>query len=91
MEKKKRGWIGPIVVGNRLFEKDPEAAYSSAWALSFYLMETKPYDYMSYMRKLRSLPAFKSYSQKDRMADFVNAFGELDRLEGAAQNFFARF
>lgn len=91
LQANRTGWIGPILVGNRLFNKDPELAYSCSWALTFYLMETQPYEYMNYMRKLNRLPAFQSYSQQDRLSHFVTHFGDIARLEGAAKNFFAKF
>lgn len=89
--KKKKGWVGAIVTGNRIFEKAPETAYSCAWALSFYLMETQPYDYVKYMKKLNYLPAFEKYSQEKRLTDFERAFGSTKRLEGSLQNFYAKF
>ena len=86
-----KGWIGDVVVGNRLFEKDPEVSYSSSWALSFYLMETQPRKYVDYMKMLEGLPPFKKYPAEKRVSDFSQAFGDFDRLEGLVRNFFTRF
>lgn len=85
------GWIGPVLLDNRLFGKDPEFSYSAAWALTFYLVETHPHEYISYLKRLAKLPPMEKYSPESRLADFQRAFGDLNRLEGAIQNYLSRF
>ena len=89
-KRKWRNWVGPLVIGDKGYAKDTERFYASAWALSFYLMETKPHDYVNYLKKTAKLPVFKTYTQKQRIADFERAFGSMDRLEGAIKNYFSQ-
>lgn len=85
-----RDWIGPLVLGDREFARDSSQFYSASWALSFFLMEAHPHDYSRYLQRLADLPTFKSYSQEQRLQDFENAFGRIDRLEGSLRNFFSK-
>ncbi len=91
LNKRRSGWVGDLVVGNRLFDKKPGEAYSSAWALTFFLMETKPHAYVSYMKRLNKLKPFQPYSPERRLQDFNTAFGGTSAVEGTIINFFRRF
>jgi hypothetical protein len=51
------------------------AAYSESWALTFYLIETRPADYGKYLQLLLSRPSYSFYKSVDRLQDFKSIFG----------------
>ena len=65
-------------------------AYANSWALSFYLSETRPREFTSYLETLATRPNFKNYSVRDRVADFQQAFGDLEMLEVHFKRFFEK-
>jgi hypothetical protein len=62
------------------FRTDATSAYAEAWALSFYLCETRPREYAAYLAKTASRAPFSSYSAAERMADFQDIFGNEMRM-----------
>ncbi|HID22108.1 MAG TPA: DUF1570 domain-containing protein, partial [Planctomycetaceae bacterium] len=76
---------------DRMFETAVLDAYSQAWALSFYLMETRPRRYMDYLRTIACRDPLQRYSSEERLRDFQKAFGgNLDRLEAEFLRFMDR-
>ena len=60
----------------------PLDAYAEAWALSFFLLETRPRQYFELVRKTAALPAFELYRSPERLEDFKDVFGaDLALLE----------
>lgn len=57
------------------FESAPLDAYSEAWALSFYLIETRRADYAKYLQKVAARNPLLPYTPEDRLADFQSCFG----------------
>lgn len=56
--------------------------YSQAWALTFYLVESRPADYARYLKKLSEHDPLKESTPKDRMKDFESSFStEIERFE----------
>jgi hypothetical protein len=51
-------------------------AYAMSWALTFYLMETKPAAYGRYLRNLSDRSPLTAYPPEERVADFATAFGD---------------
>ncbi len=72
--------IAEMVASDRLFRTDPAAAYAEAWALSFYLVETQPRDYMRYLALCADRPPFTEYTSAQRTADFDIVFGHDWRM-----------
>lgn len=71
-----------FVERDALFLQQPLNAYSEAWALSFFLMETRPTAYTSYLKLLADRAPLKPYSAAERLTDFRHCFGEdLQQLE----------
>jgi hypothetical protein len=62
------------------FRTDITSAYAEAWALSFYLCETQPRLYVSYLAKTASRPLFVDYPAAERMADFQDISGSEMRM-----------
>ena len=51
-------------------------AYAEAWALSYFLIRTKPQQYHAYLRKLNAKPPLVWDSPEERLADFQEVFGD---------------
>lgn len=80
-----------FVSENQLFDVATLDAYSEAWALSFYLIETRPVDYAKYLKHLALLGPFKDYDSATRLNDFSHAFGsDLDEFETAYLRYMQR-
>lgn len=74
------GSVSRLIANDRWFDVDPAAAYSLAWALSFYLVETRPRQYARLLQLTAAREAFTPYPESERLADFVAAFGTNQRL-----------
>ena len=73
--RRQPGSIARLVTSDDAFRSDPLGAYAEAWALSFYLCETRPQEYAAYLEKTAARPMFGTYTDLERMADFQQAFG----------------
>ena len=49
--------------------------YSQAWALTYFLVETRSSEYARYLKLIAARPAIEEYDDKQRLADFRQAFG----------------
>lgn len=78
--KRKVGSLAEFVSSDRLYFQDPSAAYAEAWALSFYLMETRPRQFADYLRRTVERKPFEDYTSQQRLADFTAVFGNDLRL-----------
>ncbi|MGD9126879.1 MAG: DUF1570 domain-containing protein, partial [Planctomycetia bacterium] len=65
-----------LVLSDGLFRVAPEVAYAESWALTFYLVETRPRLYAKYLRLISSQPAFHTVSPSVRQLNFTNIFGD---------------
>lgn len=54
--------------------------YSQAWALSFFLIETRPQKYAQFLAKLAKRSPLTEYKPSERLADFQAVFGKDTRL-----------
>jgi hypothetical protein len=64
------------------FKSDVLDAYSEAWALSFFLIETRPRPYADYLRTIAARDPLLVYSAEQRVADFKQTVSkELPLLE----------
>jgi hypothetical protein len=66
--------LAQMVASDRVFKTDPAAAYAQAWALTFFLVETRARDYAKYL-KLTVGEDFQPYPESQRVADFTKVFG----------------
>lgn len=64
-----------LISGDQPFRRDVQNAYAEAWALTFFLSETRPREYASYLAKIAARPDFQSYPSQERLADFTSIFG----------------
>lgn len=67
--------LSALVESDAPFDAQPLDAYSEAWMLSFYLLETRSADYTSYLQRLARRDHEQPYSAADRRRDFEAAFG----------------
>lgn len=73
----------PLLERDEPLNTSPLDFYSEAWALSFYLAETRPYEYVRYLRRVAAREPLTPYPPEERLADFQAAFGrDLDHFEG---------
>ncbi|MEZ6053493.1 MAG: DUF1570 domain-containing protein [Planctomycetaceae bacterium] len=80
--------LADFIADDRMFQTAPLNGYAQAWALSFYLAETRSSQYWQYLQTISKRDPLDSYRAEDRLADFQNAFGEdIDRLEVAFLRF----
>ncbi|MEM1303831.1 MAG: DUF1570 domain-containing protein [Planctomycetota bacterium] len=73
--------LAEFVASDTPFKRNGAAAYAQAWALTFYLAETRPREYSRYLKRTAARRPFSSYPAAARVADFRDAFGgDLDVL-----------
>ncbi|HUT88668.1 MAG TPA: DUF1570 domain-containing protein [Thermoguttaceae bacterium] len=72
--------LAALVASDRLFRTHPSVAYSTAWALTFYLMETDRGKYADYLARTAARPPFQAYTAAERTADFTAVFGDDWRM-----------
>lgn len=68
--------LAALVASDRLFRTHPSLSYATAWALTFYLMETDRGKYAEYLARTAERPPFQEYTAAERTADFTAVFGE---------------
>lgn len=74
-----------------MFDAATLDAYAQAWALTFYLVETRPRDYAKYLKTICNRDPLMRYGEDDRVADFQDAFGEnLQLFESGFLRFMSR-
>ncbi|HEV7222851.1 MAG TPA: DUF1570 domain-containing protein [Pirellulales bacterium] len=82
--------LAEFVSSDRPFNADINAGYAQAWALSFFLVETRPRQYCDYLARVAKRPDFQSYPPPERLADFTAVFGpDLRMLEAHFLKFMA--
>lgn len=71
-----------FVSSDQLFRTATLDAYSEAWALTFFLLETRPSAYARYLERIAARDPLAEYPPQERRADFQSAFGsDLPHLE----------
>ncbi|TWU29716.1 DUF1570 domain-containing protein [Bythopirellula polymerisocia] len=79
-----------LISSDSLFRTSAVAAYAEAWALSFYLCETRPKQYCEYLERVGARKAFSKYPARQRMADFARYFGsDFTQLDADLNRFVA--
>lgn len=80
LPRRREGSLAQLIASDQLFRTAPLDAYAEAWALSFYLCETRPRLYAEYLAKTAARPMFGTYSDQERMTDFQEVFGQDMRM-----------
>jgi hypothetical protein len=80
-----------FLASDNLFQSNVDRAYAEAWALSFFLAETRAKKYSEFLARTAARPAFARYDAADRLADFTAIFGSnLRQLEAEYLRFLAQ-
>lgn len=83
--------LATFISSDKPFETMPLDAYAESWALSFYLIETRPANYAKYLKAIASRDPLKEYPEEERLDDFKKAFGkDLNLLEADFLRFISR-
>lgn len=65
-----------------LYESAVLDFYAQSWALTFFLVETRPRNYAAYLKRIAARDPFAAYPAKDRLADFKETIhAEVDWLD----------
>jgi hypothetical protein len=89
--RRKRKSLADFVSEDTMFQTAALDAYAQAWALSFYLIETRSSKYAGYLKAIASRDPLKAYPKEERLSDFKNAFGsDLNMLEADFLRFISR-
>jgi hypothetical protein len=69
--------LPPVVMppSDQTYQAAPQVAYPEGWAWSFFLCETEPRKYFTYLAKTAARPPFSQYRSQERTKDFTDAFG----------------
>lgn len=82
------GNIEMMLRNDRIFETDPDLAYSLAWGLSFYLAEKETEKYLRFVIKDGNTNEFMNYTPNQRVEFFVETFVvDFDKLERKLKKF----
>ncbi len=68
--------LADFISDDSLFHQSALDAYSQAWALSFFLLETRPGKYARYLKTVATRDPLAPYEEDERIADFRQAFGD---------------
>ena len=80
LPRRPEGSLAEFISSDRPFFADMGAGYAQAWALSFFLVETRPRQYCDYLARVARRPEFQQYPPNERLADFTAVFGSDLRL-----------
>jgi hypothetical protein len=83
LEKRPHDALQRLVTSDQTFRTDPMGAYAEAWLMSFYLYETQPRKYSTYLARVAARPAFSLYPVSERRDDFTSVFGSDLKLLNA--------
>ena len=91
MLRKKANSLEEFVRDDSLFKRAPLDAYSQAWALTFYLVETRPVEVARYLKAISARDPLTRYDANSRLKDFRDAFGnDLEFIENGMLRFHDR-
>lgn len=86
----KRGVVELLVRSDAMFNADARSAYGVSWALTSYLFESFPRQYVQYVKFLNENAPTASASPDVRLKAFTETFGATDRIEGGLRSYVAR-
>jgi hypothetical protein len=75
--------IRAIVTSDKPFGFSPDRSYATAWALTFYLSEREPRNYIRYLRMVAKHEPLERYNSSAREREFAMVFGRDYRMLGA--------
>ena len=63
-----------FIEADDLYESAVLDFYAQSWAFSFFLAETRPRNYATYLKRIAARDPFAEYTAKERFADFKESF-----------------
>jgi len=75
--------IASIVASDKPFQFDGGRSYAAAWALTFYLSEREPRNYIRYLRTVAKHKSLEPYDAAERVREFATIFGKDYRMVAA--------
>lgn len=75
-QRRKAGSLETFLRDDTLFRRAPLDAYSQAWGLTFYLVESRPAEFSRYLKAISARDPMTSYDSDSRLRDFQDAFGK---------------
>lgn len=88
LARQSSGWLRQLVLSDELFSRSPEAAYGLSWTLVRYLSERHHQAFVRYLIRINHLPPFESLAPEQRVADFVDTFGDRwEVLESSVRSY----
>jgi hypothetical protein len=89
-ERRQPRSLESFVAHDDLFGSNTLDAYSQAWAVTFFLFETRPRNYAEYLQTVADREPLEIYTPEARVADFEAAIGkEMKLLEAEFLRFMA--
>ena len=71
-----------FIESETLYESAVLDFYAQSWALTFFLVETRPRNYSAYLKRIAARDPFAAYSAKERLADFKETISaDVDSLD----------
>lgn len=74
--KRPKDVLRQMIASDGVFQTNPLNAYAEAWALTFFLTETRSAKYADYLKRIAQRDRLEEYSSDDRLKDFQAAFGK---------------
>jgi hypothetical protein len=88
---RKDGFLEAFIRDDKLFETHMSDAYAQAWALSFWLIETRPRKYATFLQKMASTEVSGHLTGETRIKLFKESFGSnLVMLDAEMLRYYAR-
>lgn len=85
------GFLETFISDDRSFSKQMGDAYAQAWALSFWLIETRPRKYAAFLQKMASAEVTRKLTPEVRVQVFKESFGDnLVLLDAEMLRYYAR-
>jgi hypothetical protein len=83
--------LAAFLSSDAMYRAAPLDAYAQGWALTFFLIETRPQQYARYLKKVAARESLQDYTAEERLADFQSVFGkDVERLDAEFLRYFDR-
>jgi len=88
---RQEGFLETFIRDDKFFDSDMSNAYAQAWALSFWLIETRPQKYAAFLQKMASTEVTRQLTAQSRVKLFKESFGDnLLLLDAEMLRYYAR-
>lgn len=83
LPRRPEGQLEQLLTNDALFQNTDsvQEAYAESWTLTWFLIKTRPKQYLEYVRKMGEKPILMWDTYEERLADFEEIFGPVEELE----------